>query len=170
METAPGLGDDAPKPIVPRRNSADAESWSFESSDFKAEHVHHLADKYPALTRKDGPVLIVQEDPATSGGVRGAIHVPLGRCSLEEVAETYLSATTVYVRPAVDGKPPPSILMSWWAVLYALSQLARYEPATWAAFISPDRSALTVPIEAALRHGERILPRLVVHALGGDWR
>jgi len=61
-----------------------------------------------------------------------------------------------YLRPeVVAGQPSPLILMTWWAILFALSQLARYEPATWTSAIEPDGSALTVPIEEGLRTAKR---------------
>ena len=75
-----------------------------------------------------------------------------------------------YLRPAiVADRPPPSILMTWWAILFALSQLARYEPATWTRAIDPDSSSLTVPIEEGLRTAKRSLPRLVYHGITGSW-
>lgn len=170
MPTVPGLGDGALTPIVPRRQTSEGESWSFEtSSGFRSEDVYRLKDTYPALGHEDGPVTITQDDPSRPGGVRGGIHVPLGKRPLAEVAESYLSEGAIYVRPAVNGNAPPSILMSWWAILFALSQLVRYEPAAWAAAISPDRSVLAVPIETALRDGQRVLPKLVVHALTDRW-
>jgi len=75
-----------------------------------------------------------------------------------------------YLRPAVvAAQPPPSILMTWWAILFAFSQLARYEPARWTAAINPDTSVLTVPIEEGLRTAKRSLPRLVYHGITGSW-
>ncbi|MEU8965886.1 YaaC family protein [Streptomyces sp. NPDC048491] len=47
-------------------------------------------------------------------------------------------------------------LMAWWAVLYSLSMLARYEPAQWAACINVDKNSHAVPIE-------RILELAIVH-------
>ncbi|MDC7341274.1 YaaC family protein [Streptomyces lydicus] len=41
-------------------------------------------------------------------------------------------------------------LMAWWAVLYALSMLARYQPAVWGTLISVDNSQHAVPIERLL--------------------
>ncbi|MFJ6900551.1 YaaC family protein [Streptomyces hokutonensis] len=47
-------------------------------------------------------------------------------------------------------------LMAWWAVLYALSMLSRYQPAVWGALISVDTSKHAVPIE-------RLLERAIIH-------
>jgi len=47
-------------------------------------------------------------------------------------------------------------LMAWWAVLYALSMLSRYQPAVWGTLISVDSSRHAVPIE-------RLLERAITH-------
>ncbi len=41
-------------------------------------------------------------------------------------------------------------LMSWWALLFALSIFARYHPTLWVSSLDPDRSRLAVPIQALL--------------------
>jgi hypothetical protein len=58
----------------------------------------------------------------------------------------------------------PSMLMRWWLALLALSQLARYEPATWGAAIHP-QAETAVPLEETLRHVSRLMPPLVLDAL-----
>ncbi len=90
---------------------------------------------------------------------------------IDELAERdWSNDRYFYLRPTIVPVPsPPSILMTWWALLFALSQLARYEPATWTAAIDPDKSALTVPIEEGLRTAKRSLPRLVYHGITGSW-
>lgn len=62
-----------------------------------------------------------------------------------------------------------SPLMTWWAVLYALSSLARYVPAAWTHVLNRDGSALAVPIENGLRTASRLMPRLVLHAITDSW-
>jgi hypothetical protein len=37
--------------------------------------------------------------------------------------------------------------MAWWAVLFTLSMLARYQPAEWATHVDVDTSSHAVPIE-----------------------
>jgi hypothetical protein len=169
VETGPGLGDESRRPILPQRGDSRGESWTFETEDLEASDVYHLEDKYPALAGDSGPVTITQDDPVRPGSTRGSISVPLGRGQLADFAETHLSDRKVVIRPAIGGRPGPSILMTWWAVLFGLSQLARYEPAAWTKAISPDHSPLTVPIESALRRCVQIQCRLVMHALTGEW-
>jgi YaaC-like Protein len=170
MMVGAGLGDGSSKPIRPERESGSEGVWRFRAlAGSSPDLVADLQRRYPALA-ESGPKIVIDDDPENRGWVNGGIFVTLGGRSLEEVAETYLADSSVYARPAVGGGAPPSILMTWWVVLFALSQLARYEPATWTEVIAPDRSALTVPIEAALRQAERPLPRLILHALTGNWR
>lgn len=75
----------------------------------------------------------------------------------------YLGAR--YLRAPLGGKGnDPSALMTWWAVLIALSQLARYEPAGWTAALTPE-STTAVPIGRALRRVTLLMPRMVRDAL-----
>jgi hypothetical protein len=55
--------------------------------------------------------------------------------------------------------------MAWWAVLYALSMLARYQPAEWASHINVDTSPHAVGIERLLKEAMRVLPLLVAEAI-----
>lgn len=75
-----------------------------------------------------------------------------------------------------DGKPHffPAVgantrsmhpLMSWWAVLFTLSMLARYQPAEWARHIDVDSSPQAVAIEELLTAAIGIVPRLVAQAI-----
>jgi len=68
--------------------------------------------------------------------------------------------------PAV-GSNPRSMhpLMTWWAVLFTLSMLARYQPAEWARQIDVDSSPQAVAIEELLTAAIRIVPRLVAQAI-----
>ncbi|MCZ4611824.1 YaaC family protein [Streptomyces sp. Lzd4kr] len=56
-------------------------------------------------------------------------------------------------------------LMAWWAVLYTLSMLARYQPAAWGALISVDTSQHAVPIERLLERAINHLPVLIADAI-----
>ena len=170
VETANGMGESSPRPIQPKPQSPPSRaSWTFRAwVGSEADRVGALEQRYPALA-KDGHKFVIEDDRGNPDWVIGAIFTPLETPRLQETAETHLGESTLYIRPAQEGEASPSILMTWWAVLFALSQLARYEPATWMHTITPDRSALTVPIESALRQAQRTVPRLVLHALTGRW-
>lgn len=56
-------------------------------------------------------------------------------------------------------------LMVWWAVLYLLSMLARYQPAEWAAHINVDDSRHAVVIESLLKQAVSLVPALIAEAI-----
>jgi hypothetical protein len=56
-------------------------------------------------------------------------------------------------------------LMAWWAVLYTLSMLARYQPAEWAAHIDIDSSHHAAAIEKLLKEALDIVPKLIAEAI-----
>ena len=56
-------------------------------------------------------------------------------------------------------------LMAWWAVLYVLSMLARYQPAEWAAHIDVDRSRHAVMLESLLACSIDIVPSLIAETI-----
>ena len=55
--------------------------------------------------------------------------------------------------------------MTWWAVLLALSSLARYEPGLWREALDVDGSASAVALQALLEEGQRRVPELLLEAL-----
>ncbi|OXZ04310.1 YaaC family protein [Streptomyces sp. 2R] len=56
-------------------------------------------------------------------------------------------------------------LMAWWAVLYTLSMLSRYQPAKWGLLINVDGSQHAVPIERLLERAINHLPILIADAI-----
>jgi hypothetical protein len=72
-----------------------------------------------------------------------------------------------YIFPAVAGSSQ-SIhpLMAWWAVLHALSMLARYQPDQWARHIDVDEDdSRAVAIEQLLREALTAVPQLVAETI-----
>jgi hypothetical protein len=55
--------------------------------------------------------------------------------------------------------------MTWWAVLYALSMVARYEPDSWVGLLDVDKSQFAVPLEGLLEDALEVAPHLVLDAL-----
>jgi YaaC-like Protein len=71
-----------------------------------------------------------------------------------------------WVFPPVDDRGKPlHPLLAWWALLFALSMLARYEPASWISALDTDASPNAVPLEAALDHALDTCPELILHAI-----
>ncbi len=72
----------------------------------------------------------------------------------------------LWVAPAVAGNNRPlHPLLVWWAVLHALSMLARYEPAMWDRHRDVDGSSDAVAIEALLDQALHELPELILRVL-----
>ncbi len=71
-----------------------------------------------------------------------------------------------WVFPPLDDRGKPlHPLLAWWALLFALSMLARYEPASWISHLDVDASPNAVPLEAALDQALHTCPELVLHAI-----
>ena len=67
-----------------------------------------------------------------------------------------------YAFPALrPGDPAQHPFTVWWAVLYALSMLARYQPREWAGLVSVDRSGDAVALEHLLEESLLVLPELI---------
>lgn len=84
---------------------------------------------------------------------------------LESLTRRYLGSLQFF--PAVTPDDDRSLhpLMAWWTVLYALSMLARYQPAEWASHINVDASPHAVAIERLLKDAIQVVPRLVLEAI-----
>jgi len=179
-QTGEGLGADLPRPITLREHihpTWGALTCIEAPMGPDADVVSAVSDLLALYPAANGHRQLSQALPRP-GWVRAEIYWPdaqppgtVGPTSrpLREMFDSYWSDSTFYLRPAVGGQRAPSILMTWWAVLFALSHLARYAPAVWTAAISPDSSVLTVPIEDGLRSAKRGLPRLVYHGITGSW-
>jgi YaaC-like Protein len=71
-----------------------------------------------------------------------------------------------YLFPTVlPGEAPLHPVMAWWAILYALSMLVRYQPAEWANHSNIDISPYANSIECLLRHARVAVPDLVRAAI-----
>jgi len=81
-----------------------------------------------------------------------------------EFAQSY--GGSMYLFPMV-GSNDSSLhpLMTWWAILYALSILARYQPAEWARHIDVDVSQYAVAIERLLSEALTVVPSLVAETI-----
>ena len=79
---------------------------------------------------------------------------------------TRLYSGSLYFFPSIAAdKRSIHPLMAWWAVLFALSTLARYHPAEWAVHIDVDRSRHAVLLENLLKQAMEIVPFLILEAI-----
>lgn len=86
---------------------------------------------------------------------------------LNEIAPDYRGQGARLLIPRLDGVDHLSPLMLWWALLFGLSNFARYDPELWIAALAVDASTLAVPIEEALNVALEALPDLILDALTG---
>jgi hypothetical protein len=61
-----------------------------------------------------------------------------------------------------DELPP---LLMWWALIFGLSLLVRYEPVAWHEALDPDQSQLAVLLEQLLDVPIEVIPDLLYEAL-----
>jgi hypothetical protein len=125
--------------------------------------VHHGADAPPRFTSypHGGGELIVNWS-MPGGSAPGSQRVEY----LRTLARPYVGSC--FFLPVIDlmhGEMHP--LMAWWAVLYGLSMLARYQPAQWADLINVDSSQHAVAIEGVLGQALEHLPELILETIRG---
>ncbi len=58
--------------------------------------------------------------------------------------------------------------MTWWALLFGLSSLARYHPAPWITLLRRDGNKDAVPLETAMDEALEAVPHLALEALLGE--
>jgi hypothetical protein len=77
-----------------------------------------------------------------------------------------LDTRSWYAFPAlVDGELPQHPFMVWWAVTFALSMMARYEPRVWVNVVAVARSADAAAVEHLLAETLVVLPELIHRTL-----
>jgi hypothetical protein len=102
--------------------------------------------------------------PRADGTLRSLLEVGVRDPGAGQRSLDYL------VRPAIGSdtrREPPSEFLTLWALLFCLSELARYYPDTWVAALDPDSSAQAVTLEHGLDVALARVPDLIVDALGG---
>lgn len=87
------------------------------------------------------------------------------RARIREVAPQYRYVDQQWCRPSLTPGKMLTPLMTWWALLFALSMVARYEPDTWVNLLGVDESPLAVPLEGLLEGALGVVPHIVLDAL-----
>lgn len=64
-----------------------------------------------------------------------------------------------------DASDRLSPMLLWWALLFGMSLLARYEPVAWRGALDPDQSELAFPLERLLDEAMEIVPDLLHEAI-----
>jgi hypothetical protein len=131
-------------------------------------------DHYPAARGRwesVGSVLSISPLPAvwTPWGRGEMIDWTASTGGLDAVAPEYRWLDRRWLRPeVVPGEEPPSPLMTWWTILFALSMFARYYPVAWVQALDPDSSPIAVPLERTMSEALEAVPHLVLEALAGQ--
>jgi hypothetical protein len=142
-------------------------------SDLTAAGVREQLRHYPgAITvHIEQPQGIPLVTAPTSAGYGARLYWPTPspdldgqRRALDAVAPADALGRARWLRPRVGGAAL-SDLMLWWALLFGLSMLARYEPDGWTAALDYDNSPLAVPLTALLDTAAQAVPALVLAAL-----
>ncbi|HEX6518773.1 MAG TPA: hypothetical protein VF070_01985 [Streptosporangiaceae bacterium] len=137
------------------------------------QEIADFFEPYPTLAGHGS--LYTHDDPLLETDATGCIsvHRVWERAAGEDrrefrlrVTQPYLSDNDRWVYPALGGGTTTlHPLLAWWAVLFTLSVLARYEPASWTENLDVDSNANTVPLEMALDQALDICPTLVLRAI-----
>jgi hypothetical protein len=67
--------------------------------------------------------------------------------------------------PSIAGNDKPlAPIVTWWAVLYVLSMLSRYQPSAWTTMLDIDKSPDAPAVEYLMDEAHRACVNLVVDA------
>jgi hypothetical protein len=143
----------------------------FDDDVVTPDNVNQTLRRYPAAAT--GRLALVEAYtrlptiPREATPVGPAIRM-MARGNLDDVAPQYRLVGRRWLRPAViANSEPPSPLLTWWVILFALSVLARYHPVAWAEALNVDSSPVAVALERAMRKAIDALPQLVAEAVFG---
>ncbi|MDN5795456.1 MAG: YaaC family protein [Intrasporangium sp.] len=141
----------------------------------QADALDHYLSRYPTLsdrtsfTSSGQPIGLQPHDEGTCSVIFRWPDETLTRYSspdafLGSIGVRSRASWRVY--PALDGgNKPVHPLMVWWAILFRLSMLARYEPEDWATMTNVNISTDAVPIEHLLGTAMSAVPELLFHVL-----
>ncbi len=146
-----------------------------EASIIAEQHqmLRRFLASYPGLSDAYAERAELQPIHFTFADQGSALRVPLFLPKSPEDSQVDALAARTHVYhgvassyPSVDwGGRPAHPFMIWWAVLYVLSRLARYEPRDWSKLISVSGSADAAPVEYLLDEAQSALPELAYAAI-----
>jgi hypothetical protein len=153
---------------------------SMLGSGDRAPALREIMSAYPQAAGYHWVGLAVEDGepalhPAGDGWVRATITFWVNtdrrtataaehRARFDKIASRH--ADEYHLVPAVGPNPGPMHpLMTWWAITFTLSMLARYQPAEWGRHIDVDASPYAVAIEKLLSRALEELPSLIRHTI-----
>lgn len=143
-------------------------------------HLEGFLSRYPTLqgwVRDDFPHASAIDWEQEEGSPRERLHlfVPVeptpsggdeGRATMRARATAYRGPNDLFLFPSVGTMAEPAHpLLVWWAVLFGLSILARYEPEHWATIIDIDESPDANAVEHVLEQAVEVVPHLALRAI-----
>jgi hypothetical protein len=145
-------------------------AWTRDESSLNANVALAIIARYPTL--KPPAVIEMPWRHNWFGQYRGSLLLTWPMSSNGDAADRqwFLDLMTDRYRdqrwafPSIAGQKLHPLVI-WWAVLYTMSMLARYQPAAWARAIDVDGSAWAVPLEHLLDEALGALPDVIFQAL-----
>lgn len=134
--------------------------------------VDELPAVYPTMTgiQQDGTRTNAfgRQDPLYAFIGNDGRPVPLYEVG-EQARGSWVLSGGLMVRPRVGDVAigPPSEFLTLWALLFCLSELARYYPDIWVQALNPDLSCAAVTLEHGLDLALEWTPSLIDGALNG---
>ena len=130
----------------------------FGSPNYNEDDIVTFCSPYPTLAGSTGRR--VSNQPPLPDIERQSVRVRRAwmLAADQEPGEFHDGLTRPYLRddarhvfPSIGGDTQAlHPLLAWWAVLFALSLLARYQPDTWTRYLDVDSSAYAEPLEMLL--------------------
>ncbi|MFH8631135.1 YaaC family protein [Streptomyces lydicus] len=128
---------------------------------------------YPTLAGAQEAGTVLNRTVRRSDGLSFQLSrkwVAQGKESAEELQNrltvAYLGDDVRYAFPAFDGgKLPLHPFLAWWAVLYTLSMIARYEPSEWVKVLDIDANPDAAAVEHALDRALDVVPELIYYVI-----
>jgi hypothetical protein len=148
-------------------------------SSMSANEVERLVRRFPSLSgfepvcdESGAPRLVGRGSQLYGLVLTRPYSVPLSSVALEAAVRAaagggYEGEAELFLVPTLPSGDELAPLALWWSVLFALSNVARYEPDTWFKALDIDRSLVAVALEECLAEALAVLPHLVLEALVG---
>nr|WP_255950161.1 YaaC family protein [Streptomyces sp. ODS25] len=138
-------------------------------SSGRESHSISWGDKPRIEKAHDGGVQIAMELeerlPVEGFGFNHPSEFPRN-VALRKISFTYPSLGMRVAFPAITGNIKPlHPIIAWWAILYGLSMLARYEPSAWNKAININESRHAVILEILLDEAISACPSLIRQSL-----
>ena len=141
-----------------RHLNADLLGWQNDDDEGRQQEMQY----YPALAG-------TRYESHKEWGVRiqwptDTADFPGWHRTLDRIAPIDRLTEQRWIRPTIAGCAL-NPLMTWWALLYGLSMLARYEPAGWVKALDLDQPGLAAQLAKLLDIALEAVPLLVIQAL-----